>query len=218
MRASNSRSSASSSNSSVTIDGASRRAGANRGVADDPLDRRARPNAVAVAVAVVAATSGLDHARDQRNHGRTTARDPHVPRAITDPAGSVVRGRATGSARGRARTVTAAPGRRPPTESGPPVPRAPADGSHARIPGRGGVTAGRAASRRGERSAEDRGRGRAAARGIADGRGPTSPGEANDGAVGPGRGTEVESHGPSRAIAMVRSRHIDTGIEVRTRS
>lgn len=42
------------------------------------------------------------------------------------------------------------------------------------------------------------------------------PGEVDDGAVDPGRGIVIESrdlnHG-SRAIAMVRSRHIDTGIE-----
>lgn len=42
------------------------------------------------------------------------------------------------------------------------------------------------------------------------------PGEVDGGAADPDRGIEVENHDPShdsRAIAMVRSRHIDTGIE-----
>lgn len=60
------------------------------------------------------------------------------------------------------------------------------------------------------------GRDRVPARGIADDRGHMFPGGADDGAVDPDRGIEVEgrdlSH-DSRAIAMVRSRHIDTGIE-----
>ncbi|KYN28999.1 Splicing factor, arginine/serine-rich 18 [Trachymyrmex cornetzi] len=105
---------------------------------------------------------------------------------------------------------------RPPTESGLRG-RTLVDGNRAHIPEKGDEVVGRAASRA-ERNAEDRARERAAARGITDGQGLTFPGGANGGAVDPDRETEVESHGPSRAIVMVRSRHIDTGIEVRIRS
>jgi len=207
-RASSSRSSASNSNSSVTIGDESPRAGVNRGAADGP-DRRVHPNAAA-------AVTNDGRARGRRNHGRTIARGPRAPPAITDP-GSVARGRATGSARDRARVAIGAPDRRPgpPTGNGPHG-RALADGSHARIPERGGEAADRAASRREERNAGDRARERVVAREIADDQDPTSPAGVNDGTADPGRGTEVESHDPSRTIAMVRSRHIDTGIEVRT--
>lgn len=205
--ASNSSSSSSSNASNVTADDGSRRAGASRGAANGPSGHRARPNA--------AATTSGGRARGRRSHARIIARGPPAPPAITDRTESAARSRATGNARGRVRAAIDAPGRRPPTESGPRV-RTLADGNHARIPERGGGAAGRAASPRGRRSAGDRARDRAAARGTADDRGPTFLGGANGGVVGPGLGTEVESHDPSRAIAMVRSRHIDTGIEVRT--
>ncbi|KYM75379.1 Splicing factor, arginine/serine-rich 18 [Atta colombica] len=106
--------------------------------------------------------------------------------------------------------------RRPPTESGLRG-RTLVDGNRAHIPEKGDEVVDRAASHA-ERNAEDRARERAAARGITDDQDPMFPGEANGGAVDPDRETEVESHGPSRAIVMVRSHHIDTGIEVRIRS
>ncbi|KYN06224.1 Splicing factor, arginine/serine-rich 18 [Cyphomyrmex costatus] len=91
------------------------------------------------------------------------------------------------------------------------------DGNHAHIPEKGDEVVDRAASRA-ERNAEDRARERAVVHGIIDGQGPTFLGGVNGGVVDPDRETEVESHGPSRAIVMVRSRHIDTGIEVRIHS
>lgn len=205
-RASSNRSNVNSSSVSSVIGGGSPRAGASRGAADGPPGHRARPNA--------AATSG-DRARGRRNRARIIARDPRVPPAITDPAGSVVRSRATGSARSRVRVAIDAPDRCPPIGSGP-RDRAPADGNLARIPERGGGAADRAANRREGQNVEDRARDRAAARGIADDQGRMFLGEVNGEAVDLDRGIEVESHDPSRTTAMVRSRHIDTGIEVRT--
>ena len=88
---------------------------------DGPSGHRAHPNAAAVAAAaaavvaaaaasaagavlavvvvvvvlvVVVVATSAGRVRDQRNHGRTIAHDPP---AITDPAESVARGRATGS-------------------------------------------------------------------------------------------------------------------------
>lgn len=209
VRASSNRSNvnnSSSSASSVIIDGGSPRAGASRGAADGPSGHRARPNA--------AATSG-DRARDRRNRARIIVRGPRVPPAIIDPAGSAVRSRASGSARDRVRVAIDAPDRRPPIGSGS-RDRAPADGNLARIPERGDGTADRAANRRGEQNVEDRARDHAAARGIVDDQDRMFLGEASDGTVDLDRGIEVESHDPSQTIAMVRSRHIDTGIEVRT--
>lgn len=207
-----SRSSASSNSSSVSsviIGGGSPRVGANREAVDGLPGRHARPN-------TAVATSG-GRARDRQSRARITARGPRAPPAITDLAESVARNHhATASARGRARaTAIDAPGRCPPIGSGP-RDRVPAGGNPARVPERNGGAADRAASHCEEQNAGDRARGRAAVRGIADDRGPTFPGGANDGAAGPDHGTEAESHDPSRTIAMVRSRHIDTGIEVRT--
>lgn len=191
----------------VTVGDGSPRAGASRGAVDGPPDRRVRPNVEAV-------TSGA-RARGRRNRARIIAHGLRVPPAITDQAGSVARSRVTESARGRVRAAIDDPDRFPPIGNGL-RDRAPADGNLARIPERGDGAADRAASRRGQRNARDRVRDPAAARETADDRGPTFLGGANGGAVGPGRGIEVENHDPSRAIAMVRSRLIDTGIEVRT--
>jgi hypothetical protein len=222
-QASDSRSSASSSNSnnsssssnsnanSVTIGEESPRVEASREAADGLPGHRARPNAAAV--------TSDGRVRDRQNRARIIARGPRVPPAITDPAESVVHNRhatATASVRDRARAAAIdAPDRHPSIRSGL-RDRILAGGNPARVPERGGGAADRVASHHGEQNAGDRAQGRAAVREIADGQGPMFPEGANDGAAGLGREIEVESHDPSRAIAMVRSRHIDTGIEVRT--
>lgn len=209
VQANNSRNNASSNSSvsNVTVGDGSPRAGASRGAADGPSDHRVRPN--------VAVTTSDARARGRRNRARIIARGPRVPPAITDRAGSVARSRATANAQGHGRAAIDDPDRHLPIGNGL-RDRAPADGNLARIPERGGGTAGRVASHRGQRNAEDHVRDPTAARETVDDRGPTFLEEANGGAVGPGRGIEVENHDLSRAIAMVRSRHIDTGIEVRT--
>lgn len=178
-------------------------------MADDLSGLRARPNA----------RTSDDRARD-RPSVSATVRAPRVHLAIIDPAGNIVRDRAMENARDRVRVATDAPGHCPPVGNGHRG-RVLAGGSPARIPETDGETVDRAASHRVERNEEDRARGRAAAgrdrapvREIVDDRGRMFLGGVGE-AADPNRGIG-ENRDPDRyrrATAMVRSRHIDTGIE-----
>lgn len=166
--------------------------------------------------------ASVGRAQSQLNRVETTAvRDLRTLLAIAKPVGSYVHGRVIENVRDHVRVAVDVPDQDLlPVESG--RDRALAEENPAPIPEISVRAVGRVVSRHGENEeirARDQatGRDRAVAREIGDGRDRMFLGEAaGDETASPDHGIVTESLDPSRdsrAIAMVRSRHIDTGIE-----